>query len=320
MDKASLIEKAVGRLTEGGTPASPQPDQAAAPRPPREGETARPNDPAASAGTLRADGTRRPGQDSDAPADGHDVSIDLQALRQRGFLTPDGERTAVAEEFRMIKRPLLANAFGKSAALVESGNLIMVTSARAGEGKTFTAVNLAMSIAMEMDKTVLLVDADVARAQVHKILGSPSGPGLIDLLLDDKMDVGDVLLRTSVPKLRLIPMGRYHPHSTELLASAEMLRLTRELASRYPDRVVIFDAPPLLVTSEASVLAGLMGQIVFVVQSERTPQGDVKDALELLDQAKPIGLVLNKIRRGIGGYGYGAGYGYGYGYGYHPKD
>jgi protein-tyrosine kinase len=244
------------------------------------------------------------------------VEIDLARLKSRGYVIADGERSRVAEEFRVIKRPLLENAFGRGASLVDHGNLIMVTSARSGEGKTWTALNLSISIAMEMDKTVLLVDADVGHARVHEELGTPMGPGLIDLLTDDHLDVGDVILRTSLPKLRVIPMGRYHPHSNELLASQDMKRLTGELATRYHDRVVIFDSPPLLMTSEAAVLAGLMGQIVFVVEAERTSQTRVKDALSLLDANKPIGLVLNKARSTLGTdyYGYGA-----YGYGYHGK-
>ena len=245
----------------------------------------------------------------------HEVNIDLARLKAMNYVIPDGERSLLAEEYRMIKRPLLANAYGKNADLVEHGNLIMVTSARAGEGKTFTAINLAISIAMEMDKTVLLVDADVGRARVHQVLGTPSGPGLIDLLLDDKLDVSDIMLKTNIDKLRVIPMGRYHPHSTELLASEDMLRLTRDLATRYHDRIVIFDAPPLLVTSEAAVLSGLMGQVVFVVHSEKTQQHAVRDALGMLDSNKPIGLVLNKARRGPGD----SYYGYGYGYGDHGK-
>ncbi|MCG5512109.1 XrtA-associated tyrosine autokinase [Ectothiorhodospira shaposhnikovii] len=249
------------------------------------------------------------------PASDRYVALNLAHLREQGFITANSERNHVSEEFRMIKRPLLANAFGRGAELVDQGNLIMVTSAKSGEGKTFTAINLAMSIAMEMDKTVLLVDADVGRARVHHVLGTPQGPGLIDLLLDKDLDVGDVIIKTNVPKLRVIPMGRYHPHSNELLASEDMLRLTRELAERYPDRVVIFDSPPLLLTSESVVVAGLVGQIVFVVESSRTLQGTVKDALAMLDTSKPIGLVLNKVRRTLGNYGYG----YGYGYGYHGK-
>ncbi|SFM23997.1 exopolysaccharide/PEP-CTERM locus tyrosine autokinase [Ectothiorhodospira mobilis] len=248
------------------------------------------------------------------------TELNLARLKEQGFVTADASRNPVSEEFRMIKRPLLANAFGQGADLVRNGNLVMVTSARSGEGKTFTAINLAISIAMEMDKTVLLVDADVGRSRVHEILGTPMGPGLIDLLLDRDLDVGDVMIKTNIPKLRVIPMGRYHPHSNELLASRDMERLAQELAQRYPDRMVIFDSPPLLLTSEAVVLAGLLGQIVFVVESSRTLQGAVKDALSMLDTSKPIGLVLNKMRNPFGGRYAGYGYGYGYGYHYHHDE
>ncbi len=306
-DRMSLIEKAAGRLrqkTQGH--GSPQPPL---PKPEPDQASALPSRPATESGG------NVPG-----PERGGFANIDLQGLKGEGYLTPDGERTRVAEEFRIIKRPLLENAFGRSSALVERGNLLMVTSAVPGEGKTYTAVNLAMSIAMEMDKTVLLVDADVGRARVHEVLRVPMGPGLIDLLTDDSLDVADVMLRTNIPKLRVIPMGRYHPHSTELLASDGMRQLTEELGERYNDRVVIFDAPPLLATSEPVVLAGLMGQIVFVVQSERTLQGQVQDALSLVDSSKPVGLVLNKARKAFGTnyYGYGS-YGYGH-YGYHGKN
>lgn len=309
MDKSNTIEKAMERVVAdaaaAGDHAVREPVEAA---PQQETSVVRAAGVAAARGDLPT---------ADAPpaqrVTTREVSIDLARLRQMNYITHSGERTLLAEEYRLIKRPLLANAFGKNAALVEHGNIIMVTSARAGEGKTFTSINLAMSIAMEMDKTVLLVDADVGRARVHQVLGTPMGPGLIDLLVDDNLDVSDVIIRTNVPKLSLIPMGRYHAHSTELLASDEMQRLVMELANRYSDRIVIFDAPPLLLTSEAVVLAGLMGQIVYVVMAEKTPRGAVRDALALLDANKPIGLVLNKSRRGPGDSYYGYGYGYGYG-------
>jgi protein-tyrosine kinase len=280
-DRTSLIERATSRL-----------QQSSAQRP------------------VRGSGPAHGGRDvsSDAQQGKSVVNIDVARLREQGYLTPDGERTRVAEEFRIIKRPLLENAFGRASALVEHGNLIMVTSAIPGEGKTYTAVNLALSIAAEMDKTVLLIDADAGRARVHELLKLPQSPGLIDLLDDDSLDVSDVMVRTSIPKLRVIPMGRFHSHSNELLASEAMKRITQDLATRYHDRVVIFDSPPILSTSEAVVLAGLVGQIVFVVESNRTPQGDVKDALSLLDGAKPIGMVLNKVRTAAGSsyYGYGS--------------
>lgn len=308
MDKINTIEKAMERAAASGTPAVAEP---VTPAHPPEAAVFPPAETSVTRAVAEAEAAGAP-QAPRAKAAPRAVHIDLPRLKRMSYISHEGERTLLAEEYRLIKRPLLANAFGKNADLIEHGNLIMVTSARAGEGKTFTSINLAMSIAMEMDRTVLLVDADVGRPRVHQILGTPLGPGLIDLLLDDTLDVGDVMLKTNVPKLSLIPMGRYHDHSTELLASQEMLRLTRELAGRYADRVVIFDAPPLLITSEAVVLAGLMGQIVFVVLAEKTPRAAVRDALSLLDANKPIGLVLNKSRRTPGdSYGYGYGYGHG---------
>lgn len=243
-----------------------------------------------------------------------DVTIDFAKLEALGFLTPDTPRNRVSEEMRVIKRVLLDNAFGKNSGLVSRGNIIMVTSSVPGEGKSFTALNLAISIAMEMDKTVLLIDADVGRARIHELLNSPSEPGLTDLLVDRSVDFSDVILRTNIPKLRTIPVGRFHPHAHELLASNNMRALTRQLETRYPDRIVIFDTPPLLSTSDPVVLSGLAGQIVFVVAAGSTPRGVVRDALAMIDESKPVGLVLNKARKPEGSsyYGYGA-----YGAGYH---
>ena len=167
-------------------------------------------------------------------------------MRQYGIVTPEQGRTQIAEQFRVIKRPLLTNAFNKGPGMIKNGNLIMVTSALAGEGKSFCTVNLAMSIAMEMDRTVLLVDADVARPSVTKILGLGTERGLLDILLDEKLDLADVLIKTNVEKLTLLTAGTRHSHSTELLASQSMGELLKELAERYADRVVIFDSPPLL--------------------------------------------------------------------------
>lgn len=235
--------------------------------------------------------------------------LDLVRLRAAGLITPEAERSQVAEEFRMIKRPLLKNAFGQGAALVEKGNLIMISSGFPNEGKTFTSINLALSIASELDHTVLLVDADVARPAVTSYFGIDKGPGLVDYLLGDQPDLSSLLIKTDIPKLTLLPAGKRHHHSTELLASESMRNLLEELSERYPDRVIIFDSPPLLVTTEASVLASLVGQIVIVVESEKTTQTALKEALSLLDPGKSIGLVLNKSRQPFGSE-YGMYYGY----------
>jgi receptor protein-tyrosine kinase len=238
------------------------------------------------------------------------VKLDLSGLRDAGLVDPRSkEVNRTAEEFRRIKRPLLMNIRGEGASVVPNANMIMVTSALPGEGKTFTSINLAMSIAIEMDRTVLLVDADVAKPDVTARLGVEAEKGLIDVLLDDSLTLPDVLLRTDIPKLSLLPSGSRHVHSTELLASERMRQLTLELSSRYPDRIVIFDSPPLLLASEARVLAGLMGQVVMVVEEAMTRQQAVQEAVEMLQDNEIVGIVMNKSRHkstesGYGGYGY----------------
>ena len=238
--------------------------------------------------------------------------LDLTALGEAGFVTPNLPRSAIASQFRVIKRPLLVNASGRGASVVQAGNLIMVTSAMAGEGKTFNAINLAMSIAMEQDLRVLLVDADVARPSLSKVLGLPPGPGLLDLLVDNRVEMADAMLRTNVDKLTLLPSGTPHPRATELLASDAMTDLIEEMGRRYPDRIIIFDSPPLLLTTEARVLATHMGQIIVVVHAERTLQTQVKHALTTIE-ACPVKLMLLNQVRGGGQDAYGYGYGYGQG-------
>ncbi len=242
------------------------------------------------------------------------VRLNVDSLAVSGYVTPNAPRAAIADQFRVIKRPLLANATGKGAAPVPSGNLIMVTSAMPGEGKSFTAVNLAMSIAMELDYRVLLVDADVSRPSLRKTLNLAAGPGLLDLLIDNNLKMADVLLRTNVDKLSLLLSGTPHPRATELLASDAMTVLIEELGQRYSDRIIIFDSPPLLLTTEARVLASHMGQILMVVHAEKTLRSQVLHALTTIDACPVKLLMLNQARGGDqDAYGYGYGYGFGYG-------
>lgn len=224
------------------------------------------------------------------------VQLDLARMRDLGMVTAAGGRTNLLEEFRVIKRPLLKRAFAERAPGKNPSNLIMITSSLPGEGKTYSSINLAMSIAMELDHTVLLVDADVARPSVMRTLGLPAQRGLMDILVDDKIDVADVLLRTNVDTLAILPAGTSTPHATELLASSAMTALVNELANRYPDRVIIFDSPPLLLTSESRELASHMGQIVVVVEAQTTTQHAVKEALQRLEGFDNVNLIYNKTR------------------------
>ena len=230
-----------------------------------------------------------------ADADIRHIDINFAKLKARGFVTPDAGSSQIAEEFRVIKRPIIRNAVGRGA--VKHGNLVMVTSALPAEGKTFTSLNLALSIATEIDSTVLLVDGDVAHPSIPEIIGAPHGPGLLDLLTRDDLDFADALVKTNIEKLSLLPAGTRHRRSTELLASEQMASLLREIASRYRDRIIIFDSPPLLATTEARVLATNMGQIVMVVAADATSQHAVTQALATIEGCEIVLMVLNKASR-----------------------
>lgn len=248
------------------------------------------------------------------------IEIDLKALAASGLISPDAPRSHIADQYRVIKRPLIKNAMGKGPSVIVNGNLIMITSALPGEGKSFTSINLAMSIAAELDNTVMLVDADVARPSIMRMLGLSSGPGLLDMVIDDTRDLSSVLLKTNIDKLTILPSGTPHPRATELLASDAMVKLLEDMAARYSDRIIVFDSPPLLITTESRVLATHMGQLVLVVSAGKTLRADVKQAVEAIESCPVKMLLMNRsstlFKGGYGyGYGYGGGYGYGYGYG-----
>lgn len=237
--------------------------------------------------------------------------IDWTRLAELGFVAPGDSNTQTVEEYRNIKRPLVNNAFGKGSEGIARANLILITSSLPGEGKTFTAINLALSIANERDKKVLLIDADVARPSIAKVLGFKSAPGLIDYLEGADVSFADIVIKTTIPGLRVIPAGKLHKYSTELLSSNKMALFVEELSSRYPDRLVIFDSPPLLAATQGEILAKLVGQVVLVVEAEKTMQSVVLESVEKLASCDVVLALFNKTQRNVDG-GY---YGYGYGYG-----
>ncbi len=239
------------------------------------------------------------------------VELDMARLERGGLLVPNLVRSELALEFRQVKRPLLKNAKEAKEAGKKRQSLIMVTSALPGEGKTFCAINLALSMAMEVDTSVLLVDADVLQPAVFDRLGLKTDKGLLDLLTDESLDMSDVMVRTNIPKLSLLPAGLPNPMATELLASEAMERLLEEVAQRYEDRVVIFDAPPLLLTTESRVLASRVGQVVVVVDSAATSMGKVAEAFATIENCPVVMSVLNKCQRqeATGAYKYGYSYG-----------
>ncbi|MBL4722004.1 MAG: AAA family ATPase [Alphaproteobacteria bacterium] len=238
--------------------------------------------------------------DAKPPAKGKFAEIDLARIQRDGFISPNLPQTRLAEEFRTIKRPLLLNAFGAEESRIKNGNVLMVTSARPGEGKTFTSLNLAMSIAAERDLHVMLIDADVYKHQLCTVLEISSHHGLVDLLLDDTLDLTDVLVRTNIPNLTVLPSGDRHPSATELLASQRMADFMRDIAERYPDRMIIIDAPPVLASSEPGVLALLVGQIVMVVESDKTDRYTIDQSLDLISNCQNINFILNKSTNSFG--------------------
>lgn len=245
---------------------------------------------------------------SPTPSDRKSRQVDLDFLRMQraGLLVPGQPRSQLEEEIRIIKRPLLDNVKGQASMRPDRANLIMVTSSTAGEGKTQIALNLAVSIAMELDHTVLLVEADVIRPTALNRVGVQADKGLLDLLQNPGMDLSEVLLRTNIPKLTLLPTGTGNARSTELLASGAMSHLLNELASKYNDRVIVFDTPPLLSTTESRVLAAQMGQVVMVVEAVKTPLPMIKQAFATLEDHPVVMTVLNKYRgpKGHNTYGY----------------
>ena len=233
----------------------------------------------------------------------------MSRLKKLNMLVPGSSLdVGYSDEYRRIKRPLLSNAFGKTAQLVDKGNLILVTSSVPGEGKTHTALNLALSMAQETDHTVLLVDCDVVRHGSSHILGISDKPGLIDILEGDSFTVGDAILRTDIPDFSVISAGKQNEYVTELLASQRMLKVVEEMVAKYDDRVIVFDAPPLLPTPQTQVLAGIVGQIVFVIEAGKTPQAIVEEALSMIPKEQATGVVMNKSEglssRGSYYYGY----------------
>jgi len=236
------------------------------------------------------------------------LQVDRSRLRAQSMIVPEEGRTPIAESFRRVKRQIVAK-LADPRPDAPPANLVMVTSAFPGEGKTFCSINLAISMALEVDRTVLLVDGDVARGNVPSMLGFKPDKGLMEVLLERRLDLSHVLWKTDIGSLSLLPAGAMHKHATELLASDAMRRLLHDMAGRYSDRVIIFDAPPLLAASEASAMASFMGQIVVVVEAGKTSEAALKEALGRIEAGRVTGLLLNKTLGPSLEYGYPAYYG-----------
>lgn len=233
------------------------------------------------------------------------LAVTRGRLVANGLMAPKEHEVAIAEQYRGIKRPLIANALGTHAAEVRFRNVIAVMSALPGEGKTFSSFNLAVSIAQEEDRPIVLVDADVVKPHLTEALGAQAEPGLLDLLTNKTLALADVLMVTDLDGLLFLPCGRSESNAHDLLASRRMETIVSELAGS-DGAIVVFDSPPLLLTNEARVLAALAGQILLVVAASRTPQAKVLEAAGLIDERKAVNLVLNGASGEHNDYRYGS--------------
>jgi len=246
--------------------------------------------PAVQPRLVPAEPGKRPPEARPAPA----RTLDLARLQASGFITPALRHSKLMQEFRLIKRPLIKHALDRSATQTPNRNLIMVTSALPNEGKTFVAVNLAMSLAMEVDCRVLLVDADVLAPSVPELLRIEPAKGLMDVLTGAGSQLQETVLSTNVERLSLLLAGTPHPNAAEFLASDAMTSLLAELSSRFPDRIVVFDSPPLLATTESRALATHMGQVVVAVEAQRTTHAALESALSTVESCPVVYTLLNK--------------------------
>lgn len=264
---------------------------------------------------VESPAVRPPPSSADAALDNHasesrerparQFAVDWAAVRTAGYMPEVSQARRFADQYRQIKRPLIEKALAATSA--PDARLILVTSALPGDGKSFTAINLALSMAVERDISVLLVDADLPRSRVTEILGLPSSPGLVDALANQSDDVESYILQTDADGLEVLPAGRTVENATELLASARMREIATQLLAHNPRRLVLFDSAPLLGSSEARALVKIPGQIALVVRACVTPRQAVLDAVAHLDERRLQGLILNEAMTARG-----SGYYYGY--------
>ncbi|HEY3909585.1 MAG TPA: AAA family ATPase [Stellaceae bacterium] len=312
-ESIGLIERAAALLRQReaadlGSPPAPKPSTptpAATSAPPAPQPAGR-SDTAAAGSGLDLNGAET------AAGSGPLLILDRGRLADHGVTVPSSERSRTVEEFRLVKRNLMAAWSASTGEDQRESRLIMVTSARPGEGKTFVSLNLALAFASERDVKALLVDVDTHHSTLRTILGIPGEAGIVDVVAGD-LDLARVLVRTSYPNLLVLPAGRGGPHVPELFSSNRMGALLTELTRRFPDRFIILDTPPCMASSDAATLAPLVGQIVFVVEAHRTQQDEIEAGLGMLGSCPRISLLLNKGESASAHFG-------SYGYGYHYPD
>ena len=240
------------------------------------------------------------------------AAIDRARLASSNLIVPDGPVTGLSEEFRIVKRQLLLAARGgKGVDAVPHGERILVCSANPDEGKTYCAINLALSMASEKDNRVLLIDADFAKPSVLKTLGIENRAGFMDALADSSCDVESLVIATDIEGLSILPAGSQTNQDTEYLAASRTADIIDQLTRHDPSRIIIFDSPPALAASPASVLALHVGQTLMVVHADVTTDSALRDALSLLSGCEHVQLLLNRTKFSPTGRKFGNYYGYG---------
>ncbi len=249
-------------------------------------------------------GVDRAGDSTNSPKQ---IVVDSTALRAGGYLPEPEKERQFAEQYRRIKRPLIDKALSGDADVRDS-RVIIVTSALPGDGKTFTSINLALSMALERDISVLLIDADVAKRHISQIFGLDQQPGLLDALVDEKRDAESVIVSTTTRGLSILPAGNRVPNTAELVSSSRMRKILTTLCTSNPRRILLLDSPPLLVTNEGGALVKIGGQVVLVVRAGETPRQAVQAAIGQFDAQQAGGVVLNQVQGSTteGYYGYGS--------------
>ena len=243
---------------------------------------------------------------------GRQGDLDRAGLVEQGYIEPGGSVSGLSEEFRIVKREILRSVTGGAGRpAIPNGHRILVASANSGDGKTFCAVNLALSLAAESDHDVVLVDGDFAKPSIVSTLGLPDGPGLMDVLSDPSLPVADCVIQTDMPGLKVLPAGQSTNRDTELLAAARTETVLAQLEAGAPGRIVIFDSPPVLAASPAVVLAQHVGRVLLVVRADRTTEAALRDTVGLLAGCQHIELLLNGVKFSPGGRRFGTYYGQG---------
>ncbi|WP_345725639.1 capsular biosynthesis protein [Qipengyuania proteolytica] len=330
--RGSLLERASGAfgldsLKPAGVPQGLESDKAKKFAPKRRTEDAAPAQPAQPAPPKRRSSdyigeavgadAAKPAMPAATPAEpetpavaftGQKREIVRSMLREQGLIDPDGGASTLLEEFRIVKRQLLAAAKAEASA---HARRVLVCSPHPNEGKTFCALNLAIAMAAERDMEVLLIDADFGKPSIMGKLGLEAGKGFMDVLADPSAHVEDFVVGTDIPGLWVLPAGERTGRDSEYLASERTWVVLNRLTRGAPNRFLIFDSPPALAATPAAELAKHVGQALLVARSDQTGRAALEDALDLLSACPDIKLLLNDATFSPSGRKFGSYYGYG---------